>query len=124
MLRTQYPANKSTMNTNLIQTPQVTKTDEGLLVNSGFTPWDSGDNRFIIDYIIIGDNEVKVGVSGHGKCILLQGLENEAEYQEFDFEDTFSFEALGIDADFFDDYGSDAVNELIYLTEKAVKDEY
>jgi len=112
------------MNANLIQTQQVTKTNEGLLINSGFETWTSGDYRMLIDYVLIGEKEVKVGVSGHGKCILRQGLENEAEYQEFEFEDTLSFEELGIDADFFEVYGPDAVNEIIYLTEKAVKDEY
>jgi len=110
---------------NLIEKQKVTKIAGGLLVTGGFDTWKSDCGyRMLIDHILIGEKEVKVGFSGLGRQVLAAGLENEAEFDEFQTELTYSFDELGMSPDFFEVYGEDAINELVFLTEKAVKDEY
>lgn len=110
---------------NLIEKQQVTKTAEGLLVTGGFETWQSECGySLIIDYVLIRMSGVKIGFSGTGRQILAAGLENEAECECFNTEIAYSFDELGMSEDFFEAYGEDAINELVFLTEKSVKDEY
>lgn len=100
------------------------KTKDGILVFPE-RAWESGRFRIGFDYLVIGETSVKAGISGTGKCILRPGLENEAEYEEFENEIEYSFKELGVSADtFFMLTTEDMIEEIISLTENKLKNEY
>lgn len=96
-----------------------------IVINDCSIVWESGEWTIGTDYFIIGDDSVKVGISGQGKCILAQGLENESEYEEFEKEIEYSFEDLGVDENDFYVYDREyMISEIISLTEKYLKNAY
>ncbi|SDZ81558.1 hypothetical protein SAMN05192529_10297 [Arachidicoccus rhizosphaerae] len=96
-----------------------------IVINDRVITWQSGKWTIGTDYFTIGDESVKVGISGQGNCILRQGLENEAEYEEFDKEIEYSFEDLGVYSEIFEEMSrEDAISEIISLTVETLKNAY